>query len=395
MQDDPLADAMADFGEELRTLLGERSMSLRELARRAHCDPGYLSRVANGHKPVTPRLAAALDDALAAEGRLNSAAGAMAFRSRRGSEKRMGSARGAVTSADVDAVAAITLTFRSLDNQFGGGHTHVLAAEYLDSNVIPMLRTGIYTETVGQRLFGEAAQLAHLAAWTAYDMGGHGRARQYFGTALELATAAGDHAFGAEILAARGHHAIHLGHPARAAELARACQHIAKKAALPALLAEGYALEGNSYALVGDARACSASLRDAEQAFWQADPVAVPGWLGYFDEGYLAARFAHSLRDLGDWGEARRYAEQAIGMSGGLVRARAFNMAVLASTYIVSDLDEACGVALDVLGLATGLQSGRVVYYISDFKRRLNSRHGNEPAARNFSRRAMEVLGAK
>jgi len=216
-----------------------------------------------------------------------------------------------------------------------------------------------------------------------------------FGTALELTTTAGDHVFGAEILAARSHQAIHLGHPARAAELARACQHIAKKAAVPALLAEGYALEGNCYALAGDARACSVSLRDAEQAFRQSDPAVAPRWLSYFDQGYLAARFAHSLRDLGDWGEARRYAEQALGMSGGLVRARAFNMAVLASTYIVSDLDQACGVALDVLGLAAGLQSGRIVHYISDFGRRLNRRHGNEPAAKNFSRRAMEVLGAK
>lgn len=385
---------MPDFGDELRRFLGERGMSLRELARRAHCDPGYLSRVANGHKPATPHLAGILDGVLGAEGKLKEAAAVPALSSRGRSEDRAWLARRAVTAADVEAVGEITEIFRHLDNKFGGGHAHMLAAEYLDSNVVPMLRAGSYGEGVGRQLFGVAARLSHLVAWTAYDMDNHKRARLYFGRALELATAAGDHAFGGEILAARSHHAIHLADPIRAAELARACQQVAKKAAVPALLAEGHALEANSYALLGDARACSSSLRESECAFGQSDPARVPKWLRYFDEGYLAARFAHSLRDLGNWSEARRYALQAVSMSGNLARARAFNMAVLATTYIESDWDQACSVALDVLGLAASLQSGRVVRYIGDFRQRLNKRHGNEPAVRNFSERAIDVLGA-
>ena len=384
---------MSDFGGELRRLLGERGMSLRELARRAHCDPGHLSKVANSHKPAAPHLAAILDDALAAGGVLKAAAAAPVLAGRRGRAERGWLTRGVVTFADVEAVAEITGTFRGLDNKFGGGHAHMLAAEYLESNVLPMLRTGIYKEEIGQRLFGVAAQLAHLVAWTAYDMDDHRRARMYFTRALELASA-GDHLFGGEILAARSHHAIHLGDPVKAAEFARATQQIAHKAAVPALLAEAYALEANSHALLGDARSCASSLLEAELAFRRSDPDAAPVWLRYFDEGYLAARFAHSFRELGEWGEARRYARLAVSMSDDLARTRAFNMAVLATTYVETDPDQACAVGLDALGLAAGLQSRRIVRYIGDVRKRLLRHHPKEAAVTDFCERATKLLGA-
>lgn len=385
---------VAAFGDELRRLLAERGMSLRALARGARCDPGYLSRVVNGHKPVTPHLAAILDDTLCAGGRLRTAAAVPALAGRRGDDGNGWLARRAVTLGDVEAIREVTRTFRGLDNKFGGAHAHVLAAGYLDSSVVPMLRAGTYREDVGQQLFGAAAQLAHLVAWTAYDIDNHRRARLYFTRALELATAAGDHAFGGEILAARSHHGIHLGAPAKAAELARACQHIAKKAAIPALLAEACALEANSHALLGDAKACLASLRESERAFHDADPKGVPDWLRYLDEGYLAARFAHSLRDLGQWDEARRYSLQAVRMSENMARTRAFNTAVLATTYVETDIDQACGVGMEVLNMAAKLQSARVIRYLEDFQRRLRKRHGNEPAVKQFSEHAIEVLGA-
>ena len=65
---------MADFGSEVRRLLSERDMSLRELARRAHCDAGYLSKMVNGRKPAPSRMAAILDDVLGGDGALTEAA---------------------------------------------------------------------------------------------------------------------------------------------------------------------------------------------------------------------------------------------------------------------------------------------------------------------------------
>jgi hypothetical protein len=140
-------------------------------------------------------LAARLDAALGAGGEIRDAARsapAPVARGRKGSNDRL--PRGTVTAADVEAVAVTTKAFRDLDNRFGGAHTHRLVAGYLESSVTLMLRTGTYTEETGRHLFGVAAQLAHLAAWTAYDMDEHRRAELYFSKALELASAAGDDA---------------------------------------------------------------------------------------------------------------------------------------------------------------------------------------------------------
>lgn len=55
---------MTNFGDELRRLLEERRLSLREAARRAGCSAGYLSNAAHGRKPLTPSVAARLDRVL-------------------------------------------------------------------------------------------------------------------------------------------------------------------------------------------------------------------------------------------------------------------------------------------------------------------------------------------
>ncbi|MGH3222563.1 MAG: helix-turn-helix domain-containing protein [Streptosporangiaceae bacterium] len=65
---------MADFASEVRRLMAERGISLRALARASSYDPSYLSKVLSGHKPVSPYLAARLDDVLGADGQVREAA---------------------------------------------------------------------------------------------------------------------------------------------------------------------------------------------------------------------------------------------------------------------------------------------------------------------------------
>jgi transcriptional regulator with XRE-family HTH domain len=391
-----LGTDLADFADEVRRFMVERGMSLRGLARAAGYDPSHLSKILNGHKPASPYVAGRLDDALQAGGTIRAAvssAPVAAVRRKEGAPGRL--PRDAVTPADVEAVAVTTKAFRDLDNRFGGAHTHRLVAGYLESGVALMLRTGAYTEETGRQLFGAAAQLAHLAAWTAYDMDDHRRPELYFSKALELASAAGDHAFAAEILAARSHRAIHLGIPERAIELARASRHSAARTGLPVLLAEAHELEANGHALLGDGQACAASLHECERAFGRSCSAAMPSWLEYFDRAYLAARFAHTLRDLGDWGEAERYALEASAMIGGLARARAFNTAVLATAYVETDLDQALDAGREALVMAAGLQSGRVVRYLADLRRRLRRRYGSDPKVRSFDGQVSETLGSR
>lgn len=374
--------------------MAERGMSLRGLARAAGYDPSHLSKILNGRKPAAPYMAARLDAALGAGGKIKDAVAAAPASTRRaGCSGEL--PRGVVTAADVEAVAVTTKAFRDLDNRFGGAHTHRLVAGYLESSVTLMLRAGTYTEETGRQLFGVAAELAHLAAWTAYDMDDHRRPDLFFSKALELASAAGDDAFAGEILAARSHRAIHLGIPDRAIELARASQHVAARTGVPVLLAEAHELEANGHALRGDGRACAVSLGECERAFGRSGPAVMRAWLGYFDRAYLAARFAHTLRDLGDWGEAERYALEASELNAGLARARAFNTAVLATAYVETDRDRALGTGLEALRMAAGLQSGRVLRYITDLRRRLRRRYGNDPKVTDFDQQASEMLGSR
>ncbi|MFI0451882.1 helix-turn-helix domain-containing protein [Actinomadura sp. 6N118] len=58
------------FGEKLCQLMTEREISLRKLAKTVPCDPGYLSRISNDHKPPSPEVAQRLDDLLDARGSL-------------------------------------------------------------------------------------------------------------------------------------------------------------------------------------------------------------------------------------------------------------------------------------------------------------------------------------
>jgi tetratricopeptide (TPR) repeat protein len=56
------------FGKEIRRLMAEQRVGLRELARQVHYDPGYLSKVVNDRKAVSGDLARRLDAALDAGG---------------------------------------------------------------------------------------------------------------------------------------------------------------------------------------------------------------------------------------------------------------------------------------------------------------------------------------
>jgi len=73
-----LVQAMSDLGSELRRLLAEQGMSLRDLARHVPCDSGNLSKIARGQKRPSPELAARLDKVLGAGGGLAALAPAVA-----------------------------------------------------------------------------------------------------------------------------------------------------------------------------------------------------------------------------------------------------------------------------------------------------------------------------
>ena len=299
-----------------------------------------------------------------------------------------------VNDADVDAIREVTGTFLRLDNLFGGGRARPTVVRYLYDEVAPLLRDGRYSDAVGRELFTAAAELTRLAGWMAYDLEQHGLAQRYLIQALRLAREANDHALGGEILAGMSHQAVYVGRADDALDLARAAHNSAVKAGLPALEAESLIMQAHALAVSKDPVACAKALNAAEQAFGRSNPTDNPSWLQYFDEAYMAAKFGHCFRELGQGDKAELFARRSLDMVDGYIRGKAFNVVLLANAHLQQqNLDETCGVGHQALDLSSGLQSARTVRYIRDLRRRM-TKFSNVPVVGEFQSRAHELLPA-
>jgi hypothetical protein len=299
-----------------------------------------------------------------------------------------------VGRADIEAICELTLSYRELDNRLGGGHVRPVILSYLDDHVSQLLLNGSYREETGRQLAAACGELSQLAGWVAYDSGEHGVAQRYLTQALAYARHAGDHALGAEILAAQAHQALYLARPGEAIDLARAAQAAALKHGSATLLTECLVMEAHGHAARNDARACGTAIATAECTFDRATRDDDPAWLAYFDEAYLAARMAQCFRDLGEAGHAAQYARRSLDMDGRYVRGRAFNLALLATACAAQDEPErACAAGRQALDLTVRLTSVRSVGYVRDLVRRLRPR-ADVPAVREFTAEVAERLPA-
>lgn len=295
---------------------------------------------------------------------------------------------------DVEAIQEVTQTFLRLDNLFGGGRARPTIIRYLHDEVAPLLHDGRYSDSIGRALFAAAAELTRLAGWMAYDLEQHGLAQRYLIQALRLAREADDHALGGEILAGMSHQAVYLRRADDALDLARAAQDSATKSGLPVLAAESLIMQAHALAIAKEPAACEQALHAAEQAFEQADTADTPPWLRYFDEAYMAAKFGHCFRELGQGDKAEHFARRSLDMVDGYVRGRAFNVVLLANAHLQQqNLDAACATGNQAIDLGSGLQSARTIKYIRDLRRRL-SRFNGEPVVSDFQSRAHELLPA-
>lgn len=311
----------------------------------------------------------------------------------RGSTENERRAPCTLCQVDVDAVREATVMFGNFDYKFGGGRPKPLVAQYLDSEVMPLLKGADLTTAIGKQYAAEVAALARLAAWTAYDTGAHGMAQRYFVQAFRLAKAAGDRALCGRILAAMSHQANFLGHFDRAVDLARGAHQGAAGAATPTAMALFHAMEARALASVGDAPGVSRALSAAERWHSQSVPANDPSWVRHFDASELHAEFAHCFRDLGQPERAAHHAAASIQESSSLyVRSLSFCRTVLATSHLLSrDLDEALAVARGVVDTAATLKSARVRSYLDDFRTRLIP-HQREATVRHFTEYASARL---
>jgi transcriptional regulator with XRE-family HTH domain len=445
-----------NFASRVKELREQRRLSLRRLGQQIHCSHGYLWDLEAGNKNPSVKIAALIDTALGAAGELSAmvyevsadspevSAASQSFAGPplsglefapdwrhgidvatelwRGDMQRRHLLRGAGFSAaayltpamrwltsslderpsgdgqqvvgepDIEMVRRITGVYRTLDNQFGGGHVRESVVRFLDSEVAVLLR-GRYGLRTGRALLAAAAEATQLAGWTTYDVGMNGLAQRYMVQALRLAAAAGDRALGAEILAAMSHQAAYMRASTEAVDLARAAGRAAADAGVAAIQAESAVLEAQGHAVGRDSVACAAALDRAERALDRADRTSDPQWLGYFDEAYLAAKFGHCFTALGRGDLAERFAVKSLEMDGQrYARGRQFNLALLAAAHAqTGDPEQASVIGLQAVEAAEGLHSARARDYLRDLANRL-SPHVGLPHVRAFAERVRPLL---
>lgn len=212
---------------------------------------------------------------------------------------------------DVRAIRDAASMFMQLDFKYGGGHGHKALRHYFRHEVLPLLNAS-YSEKVGVALFGAAAEVSQLLAWTAYDIGNHRLAHRYLTSTLRLSQVIDDRMFGSRILGNLSHQANYLGNHTQAIQLARAAVVGAKGRATPRATANYWAMEARALSNAGDRAGAAEAMNQAERHFERVDSADDPAWLSYFDDAELLGEFCHCFRDLKMRRESVEHAQRAV-----------------------------------------------------------------------------------
>ncbi|MEU9915278.1 sporulation protein [Streptomyces sp. NPDC051001] len=283
---------------------------------------------------------------------------------------------------DVRAIKDAAGMFMQLDFKYGGGHGHKALRHYFRHEVLPLLDAS-YSERVGTALFGAAAEVSQLLAWTAYDTGNHQLAHRYLTSTLRLSQVIDDRMFGARILGNLSHQANYLGNHAQAIQLARAAVEGAKGRATPRAMANYSAMEARALSNAGDRIAAGRAMNEAERHFEHADTREDPAWLGYFDSAELMGELCHCFRDLKMRREAVEQAQRAVDSTDPkYARTLGFCRMVLAQSQLLNgELEAAVTTASLAVDGGDTLQSTRFQRYVTDFQVEVSIHAGNPTVA--------------
>lgn len=289
-----------------------------------------------------------------------------------------------VDRAIVDDLDQIVAAKRRVDDALGGGVMYRSVRAEL-AFVIDLLVDSTYSEAVGRRLHGIAAELARLAGWACFDSGNDAQAQRYFLVALRAAHQSGDRALGAHILGFMGVQSTLSGRPGDAITLLNSGhEHAAstltatEKAALFGRLARAHGRDGN-------VRAADACADSAFEHLARSEPANDPDWIYWCDDADLSGMVGEGYVALGQHARAAKYLQRAVdGLAVSRPRDRVIWITSLACAHLAAGRREpALAEARSGAEIASGLNSDRVVGYLGDFRRRLG-RATKDPAVADF-----------
>jgi transcriptional regulator with XRE-family HTH domain/tetratricopeptide (TPR) repeat protein len=404
------------FGAAVRRLRVQRGMSLRELARQVHVDPGHLSRIEADKRAATGPIGDAIDQALHADGTLLARIGqAPGSRYVLGTAWRRSDAEAlasALVQHRIDPGCAVRLAhdwmiteppqvyevragrrvgdsavrqveqrlrqLRVLDDHVGGAETYPL----LDTEVAAtaaLIRDASYTERVGRRLLGVLAELCQLAGWVSSDAGRHAEAQRFYLVGLRAAHAADDRPGAANNLSSLAYQVSNVGDPREAVTLARSAycgaRHVGT-AMTRALLLERVAW---AHAKAGDGEAAARTLGDVEDAYDQGGADDDPGWVYWLDRDEVDIMAGRCWTELERPLRAVPLLERVTAhYNTDAAREIALYLTWLAEALIQArEIDRAADVALRALRLGGQTGSTRVAARIHMLRRTLSADHGN------------------
>lgn len=335
-------------------------MSVRATARAAgYSDHTYLSKALNGSKPVTPHLAARLDDALGADGEIRAAM------------PRQPAAAKRATASAADEIEAIELARRALASDVADGTCERLelavdglAVAYpitAPAELLPRVRAhlgyvdgllgGRATLAQRRRLLVSCGWLSLLAATTLADLREHPAAIAYARTAADLAAEAAHPQIAAWALETRAWIALTSGDYRQAVTLSLAAQQAAPKGSSAHIQAT--AQEGRAWARLGDPARTRNALGRVEALV---SPLPVPEQPEHhyrYDPAKAEAYVTTTLAWIGD-PAAERHARDVLALfdspsSPRRRRAVAARLDLALALGRQGKLDEAAGIALEAV----------------------------------------------
>jgi tetratricopeptide (TPR) repeat protein len=360
---------LTECGRELYRLLEERRLSLREVARRAGCSPGYLSNVSHGRKSLTPRVGTRLDSVLGTGGVF--AAFAAVPPSAAGSLIPAGTLSALPEPVPADGVSrGNALAVIAALGEILPGYIQADRLVGSAALLVPLRgHIGTVERACEVARGGDRADVLALASrfiefcgWAHQDAGDLGRAMQWTSRALDYAVELGDQRTIAYTLMRKASIATEAGMPGHGAGMASAA------------LARGDALTPRLRAVILRQRAqASAALREFDAASRDADAAIDEAVAGasqaeddrapYCSPMYAAMEAGAVRLRLGDPVAALALLERSLPQwsDGSQPRDHALFLARLAAAYAaMGDRDQARAAAEDALAAAAGLASRRV-----------------------------------
>ena len=359
--------AMDDFAGRLTAAMTARGIGVRALARRIHCDPALISRLAAGKQNPSPKIAQLLDDALGTGGTLP------------GSPLLTPPAAAQPEVALEDELAAIEVSRRASSTSVGEVTVGRLEQAVNDLAVsYPHLAPGVLLQRVrgyldyatglldGKVTLGEHRRLLVTTGWLSLlsatcliDLRKFPAAAAYLRTAAELARETGHAEIAAWALETKAWQLVTDGEYERAVALSQAAQRTAPREG--SAIIQATAQEARAWARLGSGRETRAALARAETL---ASPLPQPDRPEHhyrYDPGKAETYIATTLAWVGDpaaAGYARDVLHRLEDRAGGPRRPRRVELARLDLALALTasgELDEAAGMVL------TAVTSGLLV----------------------------------